>query len=132
MKSKDQTNQYAPWEQEEKEKKRREKKSSIPSQTGQKSRVHSKPKTSDQEYLDLYLFAREKERLEKYGKTLGQRQKAIALRWKEVKSSMYNTQKELPPINEEGIEEFLESKQEKERKKKRKKRGNIQRIDWDY
>ena len=131
MKSKDEISQYAPWEQEEEKKKKREKKRSIPANTSQKSRVRSKPKTRDQDVLDLYLMAREKERLEKYGKTLGERQKSIAQTWKEVKSIMYNKQKELPPISEDGIEELLKSEKEKKRKKK-KKYKNIQKMDWDY
>ncbi len=133
MKSRDGTNQYAPWEEEEKEKTKRAKKRSIPAKTNQKSRVHSKPKTRDQDILDLYLLAREKERLENYGRTLGERQKAIAQTWKEVKSTMYEMQGELPPISEDGIKEVLIDEKEKKRKRnKKKKHGNVQKMDWNY
>ena len=132
MKSKSATGEYAPWEQEGKEPKKRDKKRSIPAKSSQKSRVRSKPKTRDQDFLDLYLMAREKERLESYGRTLGERQKDIAQTWKEVKSTMYKMQKDLTPINKEGIKDFLKAENEKKRKKKKKKQGNIQTMDWDY
>lgn len=132
MKSKNALDEYAPWELEGKEPKKGEKKRSIPAKSSQKSRVRSKPKTRDQDYLDLYLMAREKERLESYGRTLGERQKAIAQTWKEVKSTMFNKKKELPLINKEGIEDFLKAKNEKKKKKKKKKQGNLQTIDWNY
>lgn len=131
MRSKDEISQYAPWVLEKKEKKEREKRRSIPAKTNQKSKLRSKSKSRDHDYLDLYLMAREKERLEGYGRTLGERQKAIATTWKEVKSAMRNMLRELPPINEQGIEEFLED-EEKKKEKKNKKRGKIQKIDWDY
>jgi hypothetical protein len=61
MKHKTEINRYAPWEEEEDTKKKPERGGSIPAQTSQKSRVRSKPKTEDQEFLDMYIMAREKE-----------------------------------------------------------------------
>jgi len=133
MKSQDGIGQYAPWEQEEKKKKKQPKKRSIPAKTNQKASIRSKPKTRDQDYLDLYLKAREKERLESYGRTLGERQKAISQAWKEVKSTIHNKQRDLPPISEDGIEELLKDEKEKKRnRKEKKKHGNIQKMDWNY
>jgi len=129
---KDEISQFAPWEQEEKEKKRPEKKGSIPAQTSQKSRVRSKPKSRDQDYLEMYTMAREKERLEKYGKTLGRRQKAIAATWKEVKAIMHDKQSNLPQVDKEGIEEIVDSEKEKKTKKKEKISGNMKKMDWEY
>ena len=130
MKSDDGISRYAPWEREGKAKKREAKKRGIPLHTSQKVQVKSKPKTADQEFLELYSMAREKERLEKYGKTLGERQRAVAIRWKEVKSNIYHTIRKRPSTTEDGIEESLTNKQKK--KIKKKKSGNIQSIDWDY
>lgn len=128
MKSKDEISQYAPWEKEG-EKKQRIKRG-VPAKSNQKSRIRSKLKIHDQDFLDLYLMAREKDRLEGYGRTLGERQKAIAKRWKEVKQAMRNITRSLS-IGEEGIEELLESKKKK-RENKKKKQDNIQKIDWNY
>lgn len=132
MKLSDDIRRYAPWEQEDKEKGRREKKRGIPPKTSQKSRVRAKPKTGDQDFLELYLMAREKRRLEGYGKTLGARQKAIAQTWKEVKSTMYGMQRSIPLANKEGIEEVLGAEKEKKRKKGERRHGNIQKMDWEY
>lgn len=131
MKSKREINKYAPWEEEEKEKRKPERGGGIPAHTSQKSRVRSKPKSVDQEFLDMYIMAREKERMEKYGKTLGRRQRAIASSWKEVKSLMYNLKKKLPQVNKEGIEELVEG-EKKTKNKKKKSHRNMKKMDWDY
>jgi len=130
MKSEDEISQFAPWEQEQKEKKKTERGGIIPPQTGQKARLRSKRKGKDHDYLELYLRAKEKERLEKYGKTLGRRVKSIASTWKEVKSTMDDIQSKLSQVSKKGIEEA--AKGEKENKTEKKIAGNMRKIDWNY
>ena len=62
MKSKKETSEYAPWELERKEKPNHKK--GIPS-SNERMHLHSKPKIKDHSHLELYIQAREKERLEK-------------------------------------------------------------------
>lgn len=126
MKSKDEISQYAPWEE---EKKSKEKFSGIPQVP--RRFAHSKPNLKDQDFLEMYVLAREKDRLEKYGKTLGRRLKSIATSWKEAKSSMYKLQKNDTLIDTSGIEDLIKRIKEREARKKGKN-GNIQKVKWDY
>ncbi|MGB2762878.1 MAG: hypothetical protein WBC20_00560 [Candidatus Aminicenantaceae bacterium] len=131
MKPKDEISQYEPWEKEKQGKKKSERGGSIPPQTNQKSRIRSRPRSGDQEYLDLYIMAREKDRMEKYGKTLGRRQKDVASSWKEIISLIYQLRKKLPENNEEWIKEIVSEKKEAEIGK-RKNPGNMKKMDWEY
>ncbi len=131
MKPKDEISQYEPWKQEKQGKKKSERGGGIPPQTGQKSRIRSRPRSGDQEYLDLYIMAREKDRMEKYGKTLGRRQRDVASSWKEIISLMDQLRKKLPENNEEWIKEIVSEKKEAEIGK-RKNPGNMKKMDWEY
>lgn len=131
MKRKDEISKYAPWEIEEQAGRKSERGGSVPPHTSQKSRVRSKPKTDDQEFLNMYILAREKERVERYGKTLGRRQRSIATDWKEAKSLMYHLQRRLPETNDKGIEEIVTKKKEMKSRKK-KAPGNLKKVDWEY
>lgn len=130
MKSKREISEYAPWELEDEEKKV-SKRRSIP-ESNQRFHLHSKPKSKDQGHLEMYILAREKERLEKYGSTLGRKVKSIASTWKDVKAKMYDLHKNSALVRKEGIEEILKKKQEKRNEMKIKKQGNVQKIDWEY
>jgi len=129
MKSKKETSEYAPWEIEKKEK--QDKKRGIPP-SNEKLHLHSKPKSKDHSHLEMYILAREKERMEKYGSTLGRRVKTIAIKWKEIKARMHGLQKNSAKIDEEGIEELIEEKKEKRSKRKKELQGNVQKVDWKY
>lgn len=131
MKLKDEISQYEPWKKEKQGKEKPERGGSIPPQTSQKSRVRSRPRSGDQEYLDLYIMAREKDRMERYGKTLGRRQRDVASSWKEVISLMYQIRKKLPEQGEEWIKEIMSEKKEVEIRK-RKNPGNMKKMDWEY
>jgi cell division protein FtsI/penicillin-binding protein 2 len=129
MKVKNEISQYAPWDLENKEKKKPQRRG-IP-QSNQKFDLRSMPKSKDHSHLEMYVLAREKERLEKYGSTLGRRVKTIASTWKDVKSRMYDLHKNSTNVGKEGIEDFIKDKKEK-KKEKKKIQGDVQKIDWEY
>lgn len=130
MKSEKEISEYAPWELEHKGKYKEKRKGIPPS--NEKSRLHSKPKSKDHSHLEMYILAREKERLEKYGSTLGRRVKSIAATWKETKARMYELQRESAKVGKEGIEEKLKKEDDKKDEKKKKSNGNMQKVDWEY
>jgi len=88
MEQKDERSDYAPWELENKSGKEKQGRKGIPV-ANRKASFHSEPKLKDHDFLEMYILSREKERLEKYGKTLGRRVKLIASTWKDVKAKMY-------------------------------------------
>lgn len=120
-----------PWEDEEERKRKPDRGDSIPPKTSISSKVHSKPKIEGQEYLDMYIMSKEKERIEKYGQTLGKKQKNIAITWGKIKKGLVKTEKELPKIPKGGIED---SKGEPgtEDKQKKKIPGHMKKVDWNY
>lgn len=132
MRSKEELEQFAPWEKEERD--RTDKMGSgrigsIPPSNRQRSRLRSKSKSRDHDHLEMYILAREKERLEKYGETLGRRLKSIAATWKEVKHTMYEFQKK--KIGKEGIEDLINSKQQTKPQEK-KITKNMKKKEWHY
>lgn len=120
-----------PWEDEEGRKKKPERGDSIPPNTNVKSRVHSKPKVAGQEYLDMYIMSKEKERTEKYGQTLGKQQKNIAVAWGKVKKELVKTEKKLPKVPKGGIEDS-EEEPGTEAKQKKKIPGQMKKVNWNY
>ena len=122
---------FLPWEQEEGRKRKPQRGNSIPPKTNIQSRVHSKPKTEGQEYLDMYIRSREKERLEKYGGILGKRQKNVSVSWKDVKKDMKRIEKNLPQVSKGGMEE-LEEQVDAEVKKDKKTPAHMKKMDWSY
>jgi uncharacterized protein YoxC len=80
----------------------------------------------------MYVLAREKERLEKYGTTLGRRVKSIAATWKEVKSTMYKLQNSSAAISKEGVEELLEKENARKQADKNAAKGKVQKMNWRY
>jgi hypothetical protein len=131
MKSKNVTAEYAPWELEKKESEKRPERKGMPVQN-RRANLHSKPKLKDQDFLEMYILSREKERLEKYGRTLGRRVKFIASAWRDAKVRMYQLNKTSAQVNEEGIEDLIMSEQEKKNSNTIKKQGNTTKIDWHY
>ncbi len=121
---------FLPWEQEEERKRKPKRGDSIPPKTNISSRVHSKPKTEGQEYLDMYIRTREKERLENYGEILGKRQKSVSESWKDTKRGMKQIEKKLPKLPKGGIEESEEM--ETEAKQRKKTPGHMKKMDWNY
>lgn len=130
MKSENEISEFAPWEIEHKSK-HRKKRMGIPPNS-ERLQLYSKPKSKDHCHLEMYILAREKERLERYGSTLGRRVKSIAATWKETKARMYDLQKNSAKVGKEGIEELLKEKNEKKDEKKKKINGNMQKVDWEY
>jgi len=129
MKTENEDNKFVPWEEEGKRKPQRG--DGVPPLTSIKSRVHSKPKSEDQEYLDMYIMLREKERLEKYGKTLSKQHENVAESWKGTKRELLRREKELPKMPKGGLENEGEKTNKKFRKKK-KTPGNMKKLDWNY
>lgn len=130
MKSRNKKNEFVPWE-EECLKKKPETHEGIPPLTSIKSRVHSKPKSEDQEYLDMYILLKQKERIEKYGKTLGKQHRNVASSWKDLKRELLKREKELPRVTKDREEEG-KGRASKEPRKTKKIPGNVKTFDWDY
>ncbi|MDA2926047.1 hypothetical protein MYX78_02245 [Acidobacteria bacterium AH-259-G07] len=128
---KKQTEDFKPWEREEERKRKPSRGDSIPPKTSQTARLRSKPKIAGQEYLDLYLLMKQKERAEKYGDTLYKRQGGVSDEWKDMKKELYKMEKQLPEVPKGGTDD-----EEGETKSKRKKPKKLPRymkgIDWDY
>lgn len=131
MDSKDKNKDLFPWESEEGRRKKPERGDSIPSNTSMKSRVHSKPKISGQEYLDVYIMLKEKDRIEKYGKTLGKRLGNISDGWRDVKKIIVDQEQNLPKVPRGGLED-VESLSAKKTKQTKKTPRNIKKVDWNY
>jgi len=123
--------EFLPWEDEEGRKKKPERGDSIPPNTSAKSRLRSKPKGDGQEYLDMYILSKQKERVEKYGTSLAKQQKNVATEWKGVKKELVQTEIELPRIPRGGMEES-EEEPDTEAKQKKKIPGHMKKMDWDY
>lgn len=121
---------FFPWEEEEERRRKPQRGDSIPPKTNIQSRVHSKPKTDGQEYLDMYIRSKEKERTEKYGQILGKRQKYVSDSWRDIKKDMVRKEKELPKVPKGGIEESEEETRPKAKQKKTP--GHMKKMDWSY
>jgi hypothetical protein len=87
----------------------------LPQKTNLKCKVRSKPKVGGQEYLDLYLMTKEKERLEKIGQVIGRIQRQTAKSWREVEKETAKVKKTVLSAGETGTE--AKRKVEKTRKK---------------
>ena len=124
------SDEFIPWENEEGRTRKPKRGDSIPPKTNIQSRVHSKPKTEGQDYLDMYIRSKEKERTEKYGGILAEQLKDIAETWRDIKKEMRQKEKGMPKVPEGGIEE---SDEEVNKEAKRKKPpGHMKRMDWNY
>lgn len=120
-----------PWEDEEGRKRKPSRGDSIPPKTNIQSRVHSKPKANGQEYLDIYIGMKEKERTEKYGEILAKRQKGISETWRDIKKHLSRKEKELPKVPKGGIEESEEGT-DTHAEQAKKVPGHMKRLDWNY
>ncbi len=124
---------FFPWEEEEGRKRKPERGDSIPPNTSIKSKLHSKPKVAGQEYLDMYLMSKEKERMAKYGQTLGKQQKNTAGGWRKLKKDLVNQEKDLPKVPKGGIEESEATEGSPERSRGNKKTsGHMKKMGWNY
>jgi len=128
---KEDADKFFPWENEEGRKKKPERGDSIPPNTSISSKLHSKPKNAGQEYLDMYIMSKEKARIEKYGQTLGKRQKNISTSWRKMKKELVKTEKELPKVPKGGIEE-PEEELNTVVKQKAKIPGHMNKLNWNY
>lgn len=137
-KYKDKLDQLFPWE-EEKKRRKPERMGSIPESTALKSKLHSKPKVEGQEYLDIYLMLKEKERTEKYGQTLGNIQFQTGKQWRDMKKALKKAKEDLPSLEKvQGIkrDESIECQgktSETENKEAGKKLPrNVKTTKWSY
>jgi hypothetical protein len=128
---KEYTDKFLPWEDEEGRKIKPNRGDSIPPKTNIRSRVHSKPKTDGQEYLDMYIGTKEKERTEKYGEILAKRQKGVAETWRDIKKQLALKQTELLKPPQGGVEESEELTHTKTEKPK-KVPAHMAKLDWNY
>ena len=135
---KDKLDQLFPWE-EEKKRKKPERMGSIPDNTSLKSKVHSKPKIEGQEYLDLYLMLKEKERMEKFGKTIGNIQYQTGKQWRDMKKTLKKAREDLPSLEkvqgikgEESIEYEGKASGNENKEAKEKLPRNIKTTKWSY
>jgi len=100
----------------------------LPEKTNLKSKVRSKPKVGGQEYLELYLMAKEKERLEKIGQVIGRIQRQTAKSWREVERETAKIKKSVLSVEEKEIE--TKRKPEKVRKRTPEKPMKIMVLDY--
>jgi len=125
------TEKFVPWEDEEGRKRKPNRGDSIPPKTNIQSRVHSKPKANGQEYLDMYIGTKEKERTEKYGEILSKRLTGIAESWRDIKKHLSRKEKELPKVPKGGVEESEGGMSPEVEQKKRIPR-HMKKLDWNY
>jgi len=118
-----------PWE-DEKKKKKPERMASIPPKTSMKVKVRSKTPIPGQEYLELYLMKKEKERLEKFGKVMGKISLETADRWRDIKKEVRKAELDLPSASEvEGIPVPDGATKGKPRMEIPRR---MKRVDWDF
>lgn len=128
---KEYTDKFLPWEDEEGRQKKPNRGDSIPPKTNIRSRVHSKPKTDGQDYLDMYIGTKEKERTEKYGEILAKRQQGVAETWRDIKRHLVRKETELPKLPDGGMEESEEPTHTKTELPK-KVPAHMAKLDWNY
>jgi len=124
-----------PWEDEEGRKRKAKRGDGIPPKTNIQSRVHSKPKTDGQDYLDMYIRSKEKERTERYGEILGKQLKDIAGTWKDIKKDMIDKERTIPRVSgDDGDMEKSEDQKNKNKEVKQKKKvpDHLKKMDWSY
>ena len=118
-----------PWE-DEKKKRKPERMASIPPKTSMKAKVRSKTPIPGQEYLELYLMIKEKERLEKFGKVMGNIQLETSDRWRDIKKEVRKAEMNLPSASEvEGITQEELTRQEKPKMAVPKR---MKKVDWAF
>ena len=121
--------EFFPWE-DEKKKKKPERGDSIPPKTSLRAKLRSKPKIAGQEYLDMYLMVKEKERWEKYGKSLAKAQERAGDSWRDMRKEIKKTD-EILPEHPEGVMKGPEEKKA-EKKEPKKLAHKMKTVDWNY
>lgn len=81
--------------------------------TSQKAKIRCKPKVEGQEYLDLYMLGKEKERLGRYMRTVTKAKETTQVSLEEVEEEIKELEKTVPLPEED--------KQTKLKKRTRKK-----------
>jgi len=122
--------EFFPWE-DEKKKRKPERGGSIPPKTSLRSKIRSKPKIAGQEYLDMFLMVKEKERWEKYGKSIATVQDRTGDSWRDIKKEIIKAKPHLPE-HPEGIMKGHPEGQEKEKEESRKLPSGVKTVDWNY
>ncbi|ODS34295.1 MAG: hypothetical protein SCARUB_00554 [Candidatus Scalindua rubra] len=118
-----------PWEDENK-KRKPERMDSIPPRTSMKAKVRSKTPIPGQEYLELYLMIKEKERLEKFGKVMGKIQLETSDRWRDIRKAVRKAEMDLPSASEvEGVTKEEVTRKEKPRVEAPKR---MKKVDWSF
>lgn len=125
MGSEGKKDELRPWLEEEKVHKPK----SIPRKTNMTAKVHSKPKTKGQEYLDMYLTIKEKDRIKQYGEVISDKHEQVIEDWKEVKSEIKKQSGKLPDFSKT---EDKENTEYRKKLKKRKMPKNLKKMDWNY
>ena len=74
--------------------------------TASKAKIYSKPKTSGQEYLDMYLAIKNKERLERFKETLERSHGGTDEQLKDVQKELERLGKTVAEFSTEDIEEM--------------------------
>jgi len=123
--------EFVPWECEEGRARKAKRGDGIPPKTNIQSRVHSKPKTEGQDYLDMYIRSKEKDRTERYGEILSKQLKDVADTWRDVKKDMKRREADLPKVPESDDDES-EGETERKTKQDKKTPGHLKKMDWSY
>ena len=125
---KEQADKLFPWE-DEKKKRKPGRMDSIPPRTSMKAKVRSKTPIPGQEYLELYLMIKEKERLEKFGKVMGKIQLETSDRWRDIKKEVRKAEMDLPSASEvEGITTEEVTKQDSKMVVPKR----MKKVDWGF
>ncbi len=127
---KEKADKMFPWE-DERKKRKPGRMDSIPARTSVKAKVRSKTPIPGQEYLDLYLKIKEKERLEKFGRVMGKIQLETSDRWRDTKKDIRKSEMDLPSASEvQGITEEGPARQETSKGAAFPKR--MKKVQWDF
>ncbi len=124
--------EFFPWEDEDK-KRKPERGDSSPPKTSLRAKLRSKPKIAGQEYLDMYLMMKEKERWEKFGKSLAKSQERAGDTWRDMRKELKKTKEQLPEYPEGVMKDQPEAKAllKEEEDSKKLPRG-MKVIDFSY
>lgn len=124
MISKPDKQEIRPWK-EEGGRRRANHAGSIPPKTSISARLSAKPKVSGQEYMNMYILEKQKERTEKYGDTLYKRQLSLKKEWEEINEALAKVDEELHGGPRKPGRKSRREKPEKSSK-------NMKKINWDY
>jgi len=133
MGSRENIDDFRPWKDEDEKSKRGSKPKGVPAKTAINSKVPSIPNVKSQEYLNIFIMQKEKERLEQYGELLSDKHEKIIKDWKTLKEKIMKLKENLTNISGEELRTEGKKKADSQKKpRERKIPGNLKKMDWNY